>query len=119
MSESYVRNVLEAALLAAGNPLPLERAGAGVRRERPAERRELRAALEALAAEYEGRGIELKETASGLRVQVRRELAAEISRLWPERAAALLARTAGDARPDRLPPAHHPRARSRRCAGSR
>ena len=44
-------------------------------------------ALEALAAEYEGRGIELKETASGFRIQVRRELAAEISRLWPERAA--------------------------------
>ena len=48
---------------------------------------ELRAALAELAAEYEGRGIELKETASGYRIQVRRELAAEISRLFPERAA--------------------------------
>jgi segregation and condensation protein B len=48
---------------------------------------QLRAALDALAAEYEGRGIELKETASGFRIQVRRELAPEISRLWPERAA--------------------------------
>ena len=47
----------------------------------------VRAALESLAAEYAGRGIELKETASGFRIQVRRELAAEISRLWPERAA--------------------------------
>jgi segregation and condensation protein B len=47
---------------------------------------ELRAALAQLAAEYGGRGIELKETASGFRIQVRRELATEISRLWPERA---------------------------------
>ena len=47
----------------------------------------MRAALESLAAEYAGRGIELKETAGGFRIQVRRELAAEISRLWPERAA--------------------------------
>ena len=87
MTESYVRNVLEAALLAAGNPLPaselLRLFEEGVRPS-PAQ---LRAALDALAAEYEGRGIELKETASGFRIQVRRELAAEISRLWPERAA--------------------------------
>ncbi|HEY2809617.1 MAG TPA: SMC-Scp complex subunit ScpB [Steroidobacteraceae bacterium] len=87
MSESYVRNVLEAALLAAGNPLPaseLLRLFDGAVRPSTAQ---LRAALDALAAEYEGRGIELKETASGFRIQVRRELAAEISRLWPERAA--------------------------------
>jgi segregation and condensation protein B len=87
MSESYVRNVLEAALLAAGNPLPsseLLRLFEENVRPSPAQ---LRAALDALAAEYEGRGIELKETASGFRIQVRRELAAEISRLWPERAA--------------------------------
>src|SRR6185437_12238412 len=38
-------------------------------------------------AEYAERGIELKETASGVRVQVRRELAGEVSRLWPERPA--------------------------------
>ena len=85
--DTYVRNVLEAALLAAGNPLPaselLRLFEENVRPSAP----QLRAALDALAAEYEGRGIELKETASGFRIQVRRELAPEISRLWPERAA--------------------------------
>ncbi len=86
MSESYVRNVLEAALLAAGNPLPAtELLRLFEERARP-KPEELHAALEALSAEYEGRGIELKETASGYRIQVRRELAPEISRLWPERA---------------------------------
>ncbi len=31
------------------------------------------------------RGIEVKETSSGFRIQVRRDLANEVSRLWPER----------------------------------
>src|ERR1700726_3033346 len=87
MSESYVRNVIEAALLAAGTPLPVaELTRLFEDRARPSVQ-QVRAALADLAAEYSGRGIELKETASGFRIQVRRELAAEISRLWPERAA--------------------------------
>jgi segregation and condensation protein B len=87
MNESYIRNVVEAALLAAGGPVPLAELmrlfDDGVR---PGTQ-QVRAALESLQAEYAGRGIELKETASGFRIQVRRELAGEISRLWPERAA--------------------------------
>src|SRR6516225_204843 len=86
MNESYIRNVIEAALLAAGGPVPvaelLRLFDDAVRPSAQA----LRQVLESLAAEYEGRGIELKETASGFRIQVRRELAGEISRLWPERA---------------------------------
>jgi segregation and condensation protein B len=86
MNESYIRNVIEAALLAAGGSLPVaELARLFDESVRPGGD-EIRAALEALAAEYSGRGIELKETAGGFRIQVRRELAPEISRLWPERA---------------------------------
>ena len=87
MSESYVRNVIEAALLAAGNPLPVAELLRLFDDGRRPSAQAIRAALEALAAEYQGRGIELKETAGGYRIQVRRELADEISRLWPERAA--------------------------------
>jgi segregation and condensation protein B len=86
MNESYIRNVIEAALLAAGGPLPVaELARLFDDSVRPGAA-EIRATLEGLAAEYAGRGIELKETAGGFRIQVRRELATEISRLWPERA---------------------------------
>jgi segregation and condensation protein B len=85
MNQSYVKNVIEAALLAAGQPLPVaELARLFEEGNRPSAQ-QLQAALEALAAEYADRGIELKHTASGYRIQVRRELAAEISRLWPER----------------------------------
>ena len=85
MNQSYIRNVIEAALLAAGQPLPVaELARLFDEGARPSTQ-QLQAALAALAEEYAGRGIELKATAGGYRVQVRRELAAEISRLWPER----------------------------------
>ena len=87
MSESYVRNVIEAALLAAGTPLPVAELTRLFEDSARPSTQQVRAALAALAAEYSGRGIELKETASGFRIQVRRELAAEISRLWPERTA--------------------------------
>ena len=87
MNEHYLRNVIEAALLAAGRPVqPTELIQLFDESARPTSE-QLRAAIDALAAEYAERGIELKETAGGVRIQVRRELAAEVSRLWPERPA--------------------------------
>jgi segregation and condensation protein B len=86
MSDSYLRNVIEAALLAAGAPLPVTELTRLFDESARPSAQQVRAVLAALAQEYSGRGIELKETASGFRIQVRRELAAEISRLWPERA---------------------------------
>jgi segregation and condensation protein B len=86
MNDAYIRNVVEAALLAAGTPLPVaELARLFDENARPSAQ-QLNAALAALEVEYAGRGIELKHTASGYSIRVRRELAAEISRLWPERA---------------------------------
>jgi segregation and condensation protein B len=87
MSESYRRNVVEAALLAAGRSLQLaELAQVFAEHERPTEA-ELAAILETLAKEYEPRALELARTASGWRVQVRGDYASEISKLWPERPA--------------------------------
>jgi segregation and condensation protein B len=87
MNESHIRNVIEAALLAAGKPLQpaelVELFEEGARPDVPA----IQAGLAALNDEYSNRGIEIKETAAGFRIQVRRELANEISRLWPERPA--------------------------------
>jgi segregation and condensation protein B len=85
MSEQYIKSVVEAALLAAGRSLGLdELAQLFSDGERPPSAA-IRAALLALEQDYSGRAIELRETASGVRVQVRREFATEVSRLWPER----------------------------------
>jgi segregation and condensation protein B len=87
MSESYRRNVVEAALLAAGKSLQLaDLAQVFAEHERPTDA-QLSAILEALQVEYAPRALELAHTASGWRVQVRGDYATEISRLWPERPA--------------------------------
>jgi len=87
MNESHLRNVIEAALLAAGKPLqPAELVALFDEGARP-QMQDIQAALAALTAEYSNRGIEIKETAAGFRIQVRREMANEISRLWSERPA--------------------------------
>src|SRR5882672_5909711 len=87
MNEFYTRNVLEAALLAAGKPLAIAELGQLFDENTRPKVDDIRATLEALAAEYSNRGLEVKETAAGFRIQVRREFASEISRLWPERPA--------------------------------
>jgi segregation and condensation protein B len=85
MTENYIRNVVEAALLAAGRPLQLNELAQLFDESTRPEQADLRAALDALQADYSARGIEVKETANGFRIQVKRELANEVSRLWPER----------------------------------
>jgi len=87
MSQPYVKNVVEAALLAAGRPLPaVEIRELFDEFERP-ELAAIEEALALLGAEYAGRGIELKEVASGFRIQVREAVATPVSRLWQERPA--------------------------------
>ncbi len=87
MNEFYTRNVLEAALLAAGKSLTVAELGQLFDEGNRPKVDDIRATLDALAAEYSNRGLEVKETAAGFRIQVRREFASEISRLWPERPA--------------------------------
>lgn len=85
MNTEYTRRVIEAGMLAAGRTLSLvELANLFDMVDRP-DTGQLRAALDELAASYADRGIELKETAQGFRVQVRREFSEQVSRLWPER----------------------------------
>lgn len=85
MNEHDLKHLLEATLLAAGRPVTSDQLlELFDERERPSSE-ELRAALDMLAAEYESRGIELIEVASGWRVQVRARCADVVSRLWQER----------------------------------
>ena len=78
--------ILEAVLLAAGEPLSLERLLGVFPDEARPERDVLRSTLVKLAADYAGRGMELAEVASGFRLQVPDTFTPWISRLWEERA---------------------------------
>jgi len=85
MSDAYFKNVVEAALMAAARPVPItELLQIFDEQSRPSPK-EMRAVLEQLAADYEGRGVAVKETATGFRFQVRTEFSHEVSRLWPDR----------------------------------
>jgi segregation and condensation protein B len=85
MSASEIRNIVEAALLAAGKSLTLnDLLQLFEERDQPPPAA-IRAALESLAEDYAARPIEIKETGAGWRVQVRRAYAMTVARLWPER----------------------------------
>jgi len=86
MGESAeLKLIVEAALLAAGRPMSLDALQGLFNEEQLPERKRLRQALEQLQEDYAGRGIEVREVASGWRVQVRRGFAPWISRLWDEK----------------------------------
>lgn len=86
MNEQDLKYIVEATLLAAGRPVTAAQLlDLFEERERPAPE-QLRAALDLLAADYELRGIELIEVASGWRIQVRPRCVDVVSRLWQERA---------------------------------
>ena len=82
-----LRNIVEGALLAAGRPLSIDELLALFPDDDRPDRAEMRKALDALQKDFEGRGIELKEISSGFRIQVKKELASYIGRLWEERPA--------------------------------
>src|SRR5688572_2016812 len=85
MSDAYVKNVVEAALLAAARPVSVaELVQIFDEQSRPTPK-EMRALLEELAQDYDGRGVMVHETANGYRFQVRSDYSHEVSRLWPDR----------------------------------
>jgi segregation and condensation protein B len=81
-----LKNIIEAALLAAGGPLSLDMMLTLFLDEEQPEKKELREVLEQLKQDYEGRGIEVVEVGSGWRIQVVEEVSLWVSRLWTERA---------------------------------
>jgi segregation and condensation protein B len=86
MNEERIKQVVEAALFAAGRPLTLDQLLGvfGEPSEQPS-RDQLRAAVKVLESELSGRAVQLKSVASGWRVQVRQDYAEWVGRLWEER----------------------------------
>ena len=77
--------LLEGILLASGRPLSLERLGELFEEAERPEPQQFRDALAILSLSCAGRAFELKEVASGYRLQIREPLSPWVGRLWEER----------------------------------
>ena len=85
MESPHLKNVIEAALLAAGKPLNVEQFRELFEEyERPSAA-DVREALGELAGELGERAFEIVEVSSGWRAQVKSGFAGPVSRLWQER----------------------------------
>ena len=80
-----IKNIIEGALLAAGRPVKLEELESLFKEEERPDRNRLRQAIEALQEDYQERAMELRQVASGFRIQVRDNVTDWVSRLWEER----------------------------------
>jgi len=88
MEQQQLKNIIEAVLMSAEKPLKvndIENLFAGDN-DMPT-RDEIRKTLKLLVEDYENRGFELKEVASGFRLQVRQDYSQWIGRLWEEKPA--------------------------------
>ena len=85
MQIEQLKPIIEAALLASTQPMTVQQLGELFNEADDVNREQIAKALEALAEDCTGRGIELKEVASGFRYQVRQDVHPWISRMWTER----------------------------------
>ena len=85
MSEQSLSYVLEAVLLAAGRPVSVDQMLELFEESQRPSVEEVNGALEELAGRCADRACELREVASGWRMQVRAQYADVVSRLWQER----------------------------------
>ena len=82
---SKLKRIVEAALLASSHPLSLPQLFTLFAEQEQPAHDDLARALDELARDAEGRGVELKEVASGFRYQVRQDVNPWVARLWSER----------------------------------
>ena len=85
MGEVSLAEIVEAALMAAGEPLSIEQICALFDPNERPQNRDVRQCLQAMAATREGTALELKEVASGWRFQVRETYAPWVKRLFTEK----------------------------------
>lgn len=87
MKNDQIKNIVEAALMAAESALNIDRLLLlfGLDEEEKPTRDQIKEVLEMLQTECEGRGVELKRVASGYRYQTRTEVQPWVARLWQEK----------------------------------
>jgi segregation and condensation protein B len=84
MEIKQIKNIIEAALLAAGEPVTIKRL-LSLFVEQELTHNDIAKAIEQLINEFKDRGIELVEVANGFRLQTKTILQPWISKLWEEK----------------------------------
>jgi segregation and condensation protein B len=85
LSPEKTKNIIEAALMAAGQPLSIDRLLTLFLDEQQPSRDEIRGAIKSLSEQCDDRGVELKEVSSGFRYQAKQDYAQWVARLWEEK----------------------------------
>ena len=84
MEIKQIKNIIEAILLAAGEPVTIKRLQS-LFAEQELTHNDIAKALEQLDLDFKDRGIQLKEVANGFRLQTKPILQPWISKLWEEK----------------------------------
>ena len=84
-TKDRLAQILEAVLLAADGPLSLDHLFRLFQAEGGITKKDVRAALDVLAAQLADRAVELREVAGGYRLQVKQEHSDWVSKLWQQR----------------------------------
>jgi segregation and condensation protein B len=85
MQIEQLKPIIEAALLASSQPMTIHQLGDLFNEADDVGQEQIAKVLEALTEDCEGRGVELKQVASGFRYQVRQDVHPWISRMWTEK----------------------------------
>lgn len=87
MELTQLKQIIEAALMASGEVLSIERLQLLFDEYEKPKSTAIKEALDSLMEDFSGRGVELVEVASGFRFQVRKDVAPWVTRLWDEKPA--------------------------------
>lgn len=85
LSPEQIKNIIEAALMAAGQPLSIDRLLTLFMDNQQPSRDDIKNALKTLEEECANRGVELKRVSSGYRYQAKQDYAEWVGRLWEEK----------------------------------
>ncbi len=77
-----IKNIIEVALLSAGKPLSMDDLNNILEDEQVSGKSELKKIIDELKIEYDAKGLEIKEVATGFRIQLKSDMTKYLSKLW-------------------------------------
>jgi len=85
MDDTQIKYFIEAALLAAGQPLSIDQLQKLFDEGSEPEKSQIHRAISSLLKDYADRGLTIKEVASGFRVQIESNMVQRLQKLWDQR----------------------------------